>query len=189
MRTTIIGLGGLALALTACGGGGNTSAPANAANAAAPAGKAAAPQEPPRIPINEQLMVDACLQPDERTLTIDQLTPARKASLNSCYNMETVRQLTPQLPIRVDGRTQVDQVSVAGQDLVYRYRVSQRLAEFRPGTAERLDAHTRANACAGEDVRQIIALGGAQVYRWVDRDGALIREVRIASCPEAGSSS
>ena len=182
----LLTVGAAVLTLGACGGvAGNNVAAQNKAEAP-PAGNAVAnaAQEGPGIPINEQRLLDACLPVSERELTIEQINPARRASLNRCYNQETVRQLTPQLPIRIDARTEVVGVSAEGPDLVYRYRVAQRVAEMPAGTPERLDAHTRNYACAGEDVRNIIALGGAQIYRWVDRDGATIREVRIASCPE-----
>jgi hypothetical protein len=76
----------------------------------------------------------------------------------------------------------LDRVTVEGPALVYRYRIDKRIAELTVGTPNRLDAMTRRSACAGEDVQQIIALGGVQVYRWVDRDEAAIREIRIARC-------
>jgi hypothetical protein len=183
---TLIALGAAAAALGACGGsGGNSQVAQNGAEA--PAGNRATTAESGSIAINEQGLLDACVPANERERTIDQLTPARRAVLNRCYNEETVRQLTPRLPIRIDSRTEVDQVSAEGQALVYRYRIALGLAELRPGLADRLEADTRRHACTGEDVRNIVALGGAQVYRWVDRDGALIREVRIDSCPAAGT--
>ena len=107
---------------------------------------------------------------------------ARRAALNLCLNTETARQLGARLPIRIDSSSLLDRVTVEGPALVYRYRIDKRVAELPAGTPDRLDAHTRRSACAGEDVQQIIALGGVQIYRWVDRDEATIREVRIARC-------
>jgi hypothetical protein len=183
---TLIALGAATAALGACGGSGGNDQPVR--NRMAPAGNGVATAgESGSIAINEQGLLDACLPANERARTVDQLTPARRATLNRCYNEETVRQLTPRLPIRIDSRTEVDRVSAEGQALVYRYRIGLRLAELRPGLAERLEADTRRHACTGEDVRNIVALGGAQVYRWVDRDRALIREVRVDSCPAEGT--
>lgn len=180
----LIGPGAAVLALGACGSGpGNDGTAQNKAEA--PAANAVAAQQGPVI--NEQRLLDVCVPANERRLTIQQLAPARRAALNRCYNEETVRQLTPQLPLRVDRMTEIVQVSAEGADLIYRYRIAQRIADMRPGTPDRLDARTRSHACAGEDVRSIIALGGTQVYRWTDRDDATIREVRIASCPDGGT--
>lgn len=186
---TIVGLGAVALALGACGGGaGNEAASQNRAVAALPANAVAnAPQPGPRVPIDEQRLLETCLPANERALTIEQLAPARRASLNRCYNEETVRQLTPQLPIRVDRVTEVVGVSAEGAALVYRYRIGRRLADMPGRLVDGLDANTRRHACAGEDVRNIIALGGAQVYQWVDQDGAPIREVRVDACPGQGT--
>lgn len=183
------GLGALVLILSACGGGaGNNVAAQNEANEAAPAGNAAnMAAEEAVIPINEQQLLSTCVPANERELTIQQLPPARRAALNRCYNEETVRQLTPRVPIRIDSQTVIDQVRAEGQNLIYRYRIARRLATLPAGLAERLEADTRRHACAGEDVRNIVALGGAQIYRWIDGEGALIREVRIDSCPEEGT--
>jgi len=182
-----IGLGAALLALGACSGGAENKAAAQNKAAAPPADQVAnAAQEGRPIPLDERRLLETCLPANERQLTIDQLSPARRASLNRCYNEETVRQLTPQLPLRIDPVTEVVQVGAEGQDLVYRYRIARRLAGAPPGLAERLEADTRRHACAGEDVRNVIALGGAQVYRWVDSDDALIREVRIDACEDEG---
>lgn len=187
---TMIGIGAAALALGACssGGAGNNGAAQNGANGSAPANAAAsAAEEPPALALNHVQLEAACIPDAERATPIDQLTSARRSALNTCLNAETVRQLAPRLPIRIDSNTQLDQARVDGAALVYRYKVSQRLADLPASAGERIDAHTRASACAGEDVRQIIALGGAQVYRWVDRDEAVIREVRVDACPVAGA--
>jgi len=189
----IVGLGA-ALLLGACGGSGNDRAANNqaAANEAAAAptpanasGNIAA--EPPALALDHMQLEAACIPAAERDMPIDQLTPARRAALNLCLNTETVRQLAPRLPVRIDAATELDRASVEGPALIYRYKVAQRRAQMPASAGARLEAHTRSNACAGEDVRQIIALGGVQVYRWVDRDEAVIREVRIAACPEAGA--
>jgi hypothetical protein len=186
----MIGIGA-ALALGACGGGGagNNEAARNEADAPAPANAVANPtaEEPPALALDHRQLEAACIPPAERTTPIDTLTPARRSALNTCLNTETVRQLTPRLPIRINSGTQLDQARVEGPALVYRYKVAQRLAELSAGSGDRIEAQTRSNACAGEDVRQIIALGGVQIYRWVDRDEAVIREVRIDACPEAGT--
>lgn len=187
---TIIGLGAAVLALGACNGGGpgNNGAAGNRAEGPPPAnGVSNQAEEPPALALDQARLEAACIPAAERELPIDQLGPARRAALNLCLNTETVRQLAPRLPIRIDSNTQLDQAGVDGAALVYRYRISLRMAELPAGSADRLETHTRSNACAGEDVRQIVALGGAQVYRWVDRDEAMIREVRIDACPDAGA--
>jgi len=183
----MFGMGAAALALGACDRGPGNEAGAARSEAKAPPVNAAADAARPGPVIDEQRLLDACVPADERQLTIQQLPRARRASLNRCYNEETVRQLTPRLPIRVDRMTEIVLVSAEGQNLVYRYRVAQPVADMPAGTPERLDAQTRRHACGGEDVRNIIALGGAQVFRWTDRDGATIREVRVDSCPEEGT--
>lgn len=186
LKRGAVGLGAAALALGGCSGGGaaNESAVANRpeappANQAANAGREGRP-----IALDERRLLETCLPVSERQLTVEQLSRARRMALNRCYNEETVRQLTPQLPIRIDRMTELVQVSVEDRNLVYRYRIGRPRAALAPDLAGRLDADTRRHACAGEDVRNIIALGGAQVYRWVDRDDALIREVRVHACPE-----
>lgn len=183
------GLGAVILALAACGGSaGNDGAGQNGTNEAAPVSEAAnGTQDDPVMAINEEQLLDACLPANERELTVEQITPDRRAALNRCYNEETVRQLTPRLPIRIASQTVVDQVSAEGRNLIYRYRIDRRLAALPAGFADRLDADTRRHACGGDDVRNVIALGGAQIYRWTDSEGAVIREVRIDSCPEEGT--
>ena len=185
MVRTIIGLGATALALVGCASGGanNQGAAQNAANAGATANAAApAREEPPQLALDQQRLVDTCIPQADRTRSIQQLGAARRATLNLCLNNETARQLNARLPIRIDSSTLLDRVTVEGPALVYRYRIDRRVAELPAGTPDRLDAMTRRSACAGEDVQQIIALGGVQIYRWVDRDEATIREVRIARC-------
>ena len=183
MVRTIVGLGATALALVGCAGGGanNQGAAQNVANAGATANAAApAREEPPTLALDQQRLVDTCIPQPDRTRSIQQLGAARRAALNLCLNNETARQLDARLPIRIDASTVLDRVTVEGAALVYRYRIDKRLAELPAGMADRVEANTRQSACAGEDVQQMIALGGVQVYRWVDRDEALIREVRIA---------
>lgn len=173
--------GAAVLALAGCAGGGasNNAGQSGAANAAAPA---QAPEEPPPLALDEQRLLETCVPAAERERPVEALSAERRAALNACFNTDMARQLGARLPIRIDSRTELDQVTVEGPALVFRYRVSVRLAELPAGAAEQIEASTRANACAGEDVRQTLALGGVQVYRWVDRDAAPIREVRIDSC-------
>ena len=181
----ISGLGAAALGLASCAGGGagNNAVARNAAHTSATANAAApAREEPPSLALDQQRLVDTCIPRADRARSIEQLGAARRAALNLCLNTETARQLGARLPVRVDSSTLLDRVTVEGPALVYRYRIDRRVAELPAGTPDRLDAHTRRSACAGEDVQQTIALGGVQVYRWVDRDEAPIREVRIARC-------
>ena len=182
----IAGLGAAALVIAGCSRGapaGNGISAQNAAKATAPANAAApAREEPPALALDQARLVETCIPRAERPRPIAAPSRARRAELNRCLNGETVRQLTARLPIRIDAMTQIDRVGVEGRALVYRYRIERRIAELPAGTPDRLDALTRHNACAGEDVRQILALGGAQIYRWVDRDEAPIREVRIDAC-------
>ena len=189
LKRGVTGLGAAALALGGCSGGG-------AANENVAQGRPEASpdnlvvngaSESRSIALDERRLLESCLPASERRLAIAQLSRARRMSLNRCYNEETVRQLAPRLPIRIDVATELVEVSVEGQDLVYRYRLGRPRAGLVPDVVARLDADTRRHACAGEDVRNVIALGGAQVYRWVDRDDRLITEVRIEACPEEGS--
>lgn len=185
----LLGLAAAALGLAGCAGGGANNQGAtpgdtrNAVNGAAPANAVAPAQdEAAGIALDRQRLADSCIPRVDRARPIAQLGAARRAALNLCLNTETARQLAPRLPIRIGPSVRIDRVTVEDAALVYRYRLDRRLAELRPGLAERLEADTRRNACAGEDVQQTLALGGVQVYRWVDRDEALIREVRIARC-------
>lgn len=183
MRTIII-LSAAVLGLAGCAGGGanNQGAAQNLTNAGTANAAAPASEAPPSLALDQQRLVDTCIPQADRDRSIDQLGAARRAALNLCLNTETARQLGARLPIRIDSSTLLDRVTVEGPALVYRYRIDKRVAELPAGTPDRLDAHTRQSACAGEDVQQIIALGGVQVYRWVDRDEAPIREVRIDRC-------
>lgn len=180
----MIGLGAVALGLAGCAGGGADNGAAQNSTKAGATANAAAParEEPPQLALDQQRLVDTCIPRADRARSIQQLGAARRAALNLCLNTETARQLNGRLPIRIDSSTLLDRVTVEGTALVYRYRIDKRVAELPAGTPDRLDAMTRRSACAGEDVQQIIALGGVQVYRWVDRDEATIREVRVARC-------
>lgn len=172
-----------ALALASCGGGGNAGSPGNATNVTpSPNTAATVREEPPALALDQERLVETCIPRAERERPIAALGAPRRAALNLCLNQETVRQLTPRLPVRIDSNTRLDRVGVEGAALVYRYRITKAVAELPAGTPDRLEAMTRQSACAGEDVRQILALGGVQVYRWVDRDEAPIREVRISAC-------
>lgn len=171
-----------ALGLAGCGGGATNdqSVDRNEVNAPAPAhGTAPAGDEMAGIALDRQQLLNTCASRVDRGRPIG---AARRAALNLCINSEVAQQLGARLPIHVGPRVQIDRVTVEGTALVYRYRTERRLAELRPGLADRLEADTRRNACAGEDVRQMIALGGVPVYRWADRDEVLIREVRITRC-------
>lgn len=181
----LLWIGAASLAVCACGNGGTVGNDAKnkATGTAVPANTAArAQEEPPTLALDQQRLVDTCIPQAERERSIGQLGAGRRRELNLCLNTETARQLAVRLPIRIDSSTMLDRVTVEGRALVYRYRIDKRLAELPAGAAGRIEAHTRSSACAGEDVQQTVALGGVQVYRWVDRDEALIREVRIDRC-------
>jgi hypothetical protein len=165
MEIKTIGLGAAALALAGCAGGGanNQGTAQKAANAPDTANAAApAREEAPTLALDQQRLVDTCIPQADRTRSIEQLGAARRAALNLCLNNETAKQLDARLPIHIDSSTLLDRVTVEGPALVYRYRIDKRLAELSAGMADRVEANTRHSACAGEDVQQMIALGGSR---------------------------
>jgi hypothetical protein len=187
MKTLMLfGAGMAALALAGC----NRDAPANAAanqpaaaNAAAPVNMAAnAPGEMRQMAIDEERLVETCVPAADRERSIDTFSADERTRLITCINAETARQAIAQLPVRIDSRTLMERMTAEGPVLTYHYRVTVPLAEFTPGAADRIDAFTRSNACAGGRLDQTFAMGGVHIYRWTDRDGALIREVRIDRC-------
>jgi hypothetical protein len=159
---TILCLGAAALALSACG--------------------RAAHDPPPDGPINAQLVLDTCVPPAERPKPARDIPPARQVAIRDCVNAETARQYNAQLPLRVSQHTVMDQVSVAGPALVFRYTVDTRRDELPRDASQQIAGDVRAEACADAGFRTMLTMGGMQIYRWVDRYGGSIGEVRVDHC-------
>jgi hypothetical protein len=168
---TILSLGIVALALAACGGG--------SANRTA----TRAPRDPPpEGPINARRVLDTCIPPAERPRPARDLPPARQVAIRDCVNAETARQYNEQLPLRVGQRTVMDQVSVAGPALVFRYSLAARRADLPPDFNQQLRADVYTEACSDAGFRAMVTVGGMQTYRYVDRDGTLIGEITVDRC-------
>jgi len=142
-----------------------------------------APRDPPPDgPINAQLVLDRCVPPAERPRPVRELPPARQVAMRDCVNAETARQYNAQLPLRVSQHTVMDEVSVAGPALVFRYTVNTRRDELPQDVSRQIAGDVRAEACSDAGFRTMLAVGGMQIYRWVDRYGGPIGEVRVDHC-------
>lgn len=166
-----------ALVLVAgCSGGGGGNGSTNETARRAPR------DPPPGGPLNPQLILETCVPPAERATPARDLAPERRVAIRDCVHAETARQYAPHLPMRLSPRTVMEEARVEGPGLFFSYRTSERLADLRPDVGQGLETETRALACASPAFQEILVMGGMQTYRWIDRDGTLIREVRVDRC-------
>jgi hypothetical protein len=186
MRMMLIGVGMAALALAGCSGGGaannaaaNQAAPANAA---VPGNETANAAQGLTLPIDEARLVETCIPAADRERAIEDIPVEQRTRIITCLNAENARQLSARLPARIDSRTLVERVTAEGPVLTHHYRVTVRLADLPAGIGDQFEASARTMLCSDPEVGQLFALGGVQVYRWLDSEDALIREVRVERC-------
>ena len=142
--------------------------------------QAPAPTSP--VQVDSRQAVDACLTPAEQRLSIDQTDAATRRRMLSCILATSAGQIRTQLPVRVDELTELTEISSSGPVLTYTYRISRRASELPPNAPQILETSTRTNVCAQPSMVQTIAIGGAYVYRWTDRDGRMIHQMEVRSC-------
>jgi hypothetical protein len=148
-------------------------------------GGAAATQDTPaspRVTIDSNQVIDACMSPADRQRSWDDSSPALRHQILVCLTMASARQLNAGLPRQLDALTRLDQVSAADTELSYHYSVGRLTAELPGDLAGRLETATHAYVCAQPDMVSTMQRGGAYAYRWTDSAGQLIHQMRITGC-------
>jgi hypothetical protein len=129
--------------------------------------------------VDNEAVVAVCVPGGDRP--IESAEDARR--IVACANREAARQMNAQTPIRVDELTTLTGVEASGTHLVYVSRIDLDAATLDSGAPARMEQSTRAYVCQQEDMRNTMSLGGSYGYRWTDRSGQKIHEIRIDRCP------
>jgi hypothetical protein len=132
--------------------------------------------------VDSQALVQACLDPADVNRPLSTFSDEEKRAMVVCANREAARQANAQLPMRVDDVTTVTSITADGLTVVYNVRLDLDAANLPAGARARLEANARANACARQDMRQTMGMGGAYAYVWSDRAGRPILRFRIDGC-------
>ncbi len=107
---------------------------------------------------------------------------ARLTDVVACAFREAARQLSGQMPLRIDENVTVESVAAVGAEFVYNVRVNVDGAGITPQMRRALADDVRNSACAAADMRSTIGNGGSYRYRWSDRVGRFIDETLIDRC-------
>ncbi len=137
---------------------------------------------PGGLRIDTQGLIQECLNPADVNRPLSEFTPEQRRALVVCGNRAAARQANAQMPLRVDALTTVTSIVAEDTTVIYNVRLDVDASTLPPGTAGRLEAGARSNACARPDMRQTMAMGGAYAYVWSDRTGRRILELRIDGC-------
>jgi hypothetical protein len=136
----------------------------------------------PRVRIDNDQAIGACLSPADRQRSMDDFSAARRLQIVACLTAASARQINAQLPRQIDALTRLDQVTAAGTELTYFYTIARPAADLPADLAGRLESATRAYVCAQPNMVATMQMGGAYAYRWADSAGQLIHQIRIAGC-------
>jgi hypothetical protein len=144
----------------------------------------AAAQNAPNPPVNidTSQAVNGCLTPAEQRRPLAQITMAQRRRVVACVNAAAARQANAQLPVQIDEVTRLDRITTAGTLLTYHYTLAREASELPGNVRALLESSTRAHVCGQQNMVQTMHMGGVYRYRWVDRNGRLIHQVRIAGC-------
>ena len=145
-------------------------------------GAAAAQPANPPVNIDTAQAVNACMSPAEQRRPLNQTTPAQRRRVIACVNAAAARQANAQLPAQVDEMTRLDRITAVGMVLTYHATITRAKAELPANAGQMLESSTRANVCAQPNMVQTMQMGGIYGYRWVDRNGVLIHQIRITGC-------
>ena len=100
-----------------------------------------------------------------------------------CLLREASKRLNTKLPTRVEYTTLFERTNVAGTTMIYHFRADVSLKEIKPGAMEAWKPTVRAKICATASMREIVSLGAAYRYVWLDHDGKFIDTLTVRSCP------
>lgn len=192
MRMTALALGA-ALLLCACsqqgdgGAGGNDGVADPGLPGAGPArpvpiGGTPQPIGIPGVYGDPVTILRDCFSAEEQRRTPESLSAEERAAKISCINSRVAAQINPQLPARIDPVTMLTHVDSAGTTLTYIYRAEVDRSRLPPAAIEQVKTAARNNACTNPQMRQMLSYGGVYAYRWLDRTGRLLGELRIDGC-------
>ena len=142
----------------------------------------ASSDNPLGLKLDENAAVGACLTPEEERAPIERMTPERRRQAIACIQSQAAEQLRPQLPQQVDPVTRLTDITVDGTMLTYHQIVDVEADTITPAMLQQIETRVRASVCGQADMRGTIEFGGGYSYRWNDKEGRLLHEVRIDRC-------
>ncbi len=134
------------------------------------------------LQFNSAEAVGDCMTPEEARRSPGDFSRDRAREIVSCLNQETVRQVTPQLPMMADQYTRLDRISAAGPETTYHQTLLLRAASIRRENLQAAEAQVRRMVCAQAPMRVTLEMGGSFVYRWTDQQGTPIHQFSILAC-------
>ena len=130
---------------------------------------------------DQQAATAPCLNGSEEAAA-DSLSRAEWQKIIACIFQNTAAQMTPQLPKQMDEGISLVAVSSSGPTFNYTYIVDIAASEVTDGGRAGLSSATRKNVCADGSMLTTLEYGGSYFYRWLDRTGTKLHELRIESC-------
>jgi hypothetical protein len=123
---------------------------------------------------------EACMQGISPSTPLSRVPLAARRAAVRCINREVAADINAQAPLRINDTTTLRSALASGMMLQYQYEVDLDAQDFSPDDISRLDSTTRANACS--EMRFALSMGATFSYVWVDRNGRIIRHLRIDRC-------
>ncbi len=134
------------------------------------------------LKLDEKGAIAACMSPEEERTPAVQFAPERRLQIIACIQAQAAQQVRPQLPQQVDPMTTLADISAEGTMLTYHQTVNLDATTTSAATLEQIEARVRAYVCGQSQMRETIDMGGGYTYRWTDRNGRPLHEVRIDRC-------
>ena len=134
------------------------------------------------LKLDERAAIGACMTPAEETTPGAQIPPERRRQIISCIQAQAAQQIRPQLPQQVDPMTRLTDISAEGPMLTYHQSVDLDAETVTPDMLEQIEERVRAYVCGQRQMRETIDLGGGYAYRWSDKNGRPLHEIRIDRC-------
>jgi hypothetical protein len=126
--------------------------------------------------------VSGCLSSEDQARSPDQFSPEERAQKIGCINAAVAAQINRQLPTKVDPLTTLTHIDSAGTQLTYNYTVDIDGARLPPNAIDAVKSSARSTACANPQIRQTLSYGGVYAYRWSDKNGRVLGDLRIDAC-------
>ena len=191
MRLTVTAMVA-ALAMAGCSQGGNQQANRAAdpglpgggsgGRTATPSGNGAQPTPLAGVTADPGAAVSNCLSAEDQTRRPEDMDPAERAEKIGCINAAMAAQINRQLPAKVDSVTTLNRVEADGMTITYHYTADVQASQLPPGAMDTVKAGARSNACGNPQMRQNLGYGAAYEYRWADKNGRALGELRIDRC-------
>lgn len=110
-------------------------------------------------------------------------TRAQARTIITCANGLVARQMSRNLPTRVDELTTLIGVIASGTRIVYSMRVDLPREQMSGPEISRREQLVRNTVCGTRSMRSTISYGGSYQYIWLDRQGHRMHSFSIVTCP------